>query len=813
VPDLLERLKNALADRYQLDRELGAGGMATVYLATDVRHARQVAVKVLRPELSATLGPDRFLQEIRIAANLQHPHILAVHDSGDAQGFLYYVMPYIEGPSLREKLAKHGELPVAEAVRILRDVADGLAAAHARGVVHRDIKPENVLLSGRHALVADFGVAKAVSEATGRQSLTTAGVALGTPTYMAPEQAAADPHVDHRADLYAFGVMAYEALTGRPPFQGGTPQQVLAAHITEAPVAVTIRRTNLAPALAGLVMRCLEKKPADRPQSADEVLAVLESVATPSGGTTPTLAAPVASVPRHAWARWAAVAGGVALAGLAIFAGERAWSGARAGAQGAKTGKALAVVPFDNETGDTANAYLGSGLAEDLVTALGRVPGLEVKSPSAARRALAREGATLASVGALLGADYIVEGSLRRAGTGWRVTARLVRPADEVQVWSESFDRPEKELLNLAPDIATRLSMSLVGQLGADTRAAMAERPTTNADAYEAYLRGNFDAAQRTRDKLQMALTEYQHALALDPSLNAARARLGFVLSLKADFRWFLPGETFHATIARGLAAVDSALASDSSLADGWFARCSLLWEDYGYGGHRMNQARSACERAVALAPTKAEIQNRMGFVLYEFNDLQGATAHARLALRADPEWHLPHWLLAYVAMDAGDLRGAMAQWDSVERTSPPSSYQWTYTPVLRGRARLAQGDTAGARELLVLCRQRGCAEPGTMLEGLLWGRRGRADSAEAIATRIEQGLVPEVSKEDPYSQFDAALIRLAAGDTARAFQTLRRRVWRVTDLLVPELAGLRRDPRYQALLGAAWQRIRTDAP
>jgi tetratricopeptide (TPR) repeat protein len=308
-----------------------------------------------------------------------------------------------------------------------------------------------------------------------------------------------------------------------------------------------------------------------------------------------------------------------------------------------------------------------------------------------------------------------------------------------------------------------------------------------------------------------MALTEYQHALALDPSLNAARARLGFVLSLKADFRWFLPGETFHATIARGLAAVDSALASDSSLADGWFARCSLLWEDYGYGGHRMNQARSACERAVALEPTKAEIQNRMGFVLREFNDLQGATAHARLALRADPEWHLPHWLLAYVAWDSGDLRGAEAQWDTVERVSP-SSFQWTYIPYLRGRSRLAQGDTSGVQELARLCRQRGCGEPTTVLEGLLWGRRGRADSAQAIAARLERGLV-EVTKEDPYSQFDAALVRLAAGDTARAFETLRRREWRVADLLVPELAGLRGDPRYQALLDAAWQRIRTDAP
>src|SRR5262249_18018023 len=190
----------------------------------------------------------------------------------------------------------------------------------------------------------------------------------------------------------------------------------------------------------------------------------------------------------------------------------------------------------------------------------------------------------------------------------------------------------------------------------------------------------------------------------------------------------------------------------DSSLADGWFARCALLWEDFTYGGHRANQARAACERAVALAPTKAEFQNRMGFVLREFNDLQGATAHARLALRADPEWLLPHWLLAYIAWDSGDLKSAVAQWDTVERIGQ-FSFQWAYTPYLRGRVRLAEGDTSGVQELVQLCQQRECQEPSTVLEGMLWGKRGRADSAEAIAARLEQGLVPDVTKEDPYSE------------------------------------------------------------
>jgi tetratricopeptide (TPR) repeat protein len=317
VADLLERLKAALSDRYRIERELGSGGMAMVYLAQDLKHERQVAVKVLRPELAAALGPERFHQEIKIAANLTHPHILPLHDSGDADGFLYYVMPHIEGESLRDKLAKEGELPIGEAVRILRDVVDALSEAHDKGVVHRDIKPDNVLLAKHHAMVTDFGVAKAVSEATGAQKLTTDGVALGTPAYMSPEQAAADRHIDHRADIYAVGALAYELLTGRPPFTGATPQEVLAAHVTQAPDPVTKYRESVPPALEQLVMKCLEKKAADRWQSADELLPLLEVLATPSGGMTPTGTQPVAAIDYEAAAKRAHPVRVAALFGLA----------------------------------------------------------------------------------------------------------------------------------------------------------------------------------------------------------------------------------------------------------------------------------------------------------------------------------------------------------------------------------------------------------------------------------------------------------------------------------------------------------------
>jgi serine/threonine protein kinase len=273
------RLTAALAGRYRLERELGAGGMATVYLAEDVQRHRQVAIKVLYEDLAHSLGAARFMREIEIASRLQHPNILTLLGSGEALGFLYYVMPYVEGQSLRPRLMREGELPVGDAVRLLIEVVDALAYAHAHGVVHRDIKPDNVMLSGRHALVTDFGVAMAIREAGGPSTITSAGVALGTPAYMSPEQASADPDVDHRTDIYSVGAMAYELLAGRPPFADAKPQQVLAALLSREPEPLTHLRPGLSAPLEQIVMKCLAKLPADRWQSAEQMLAQLEPLA------------------------------------------------------------------------------------------------------------------------------------------------------------------------------------------------------------------------------------------------------------------------------------------------------------------------------------------------------------------------------------------------------------------------------------------------------------------------------------------------------------------------------------------------------
>ncbi len=300
MAELLVQLQEALADRYRVERELGGGGMSRVFVAEEVALGRKVVVKVLPPEMSVGVSAERFRREIQLAASLQHPHIVALLTAGSAGDLLYYVMPHIPGESLREKLAREGELPVGETLRILRDVLEALAEAHAKGVVHRDIKPDNILLSGKHAVVTDFGVAKAVSESVKASTITSLGVALGTPAYMAPEQAAADPHVDHRADVYAVGALAYEMLCGRPPFVAPTPQALLAAQVTQAPEPCTALRPAVPPALNALVMHCLEKKAADRPQTAAEVLAQVEALVTPSGGMTPTDARPISSGTRAA---------------------------------------------------------------------------------------------------------------------------------------------------------------------------------------------------------------------------------------------------------------------------------------------------------------------------------------------------------------------------------------------------------------------------------------------------------------------------------------------------------------------------------
>ena len=477
MPDPLDRLRTALADRYTIERELGAGGMATVYLADDLKHGRKVAVKVLRPELAAALGPDRFPREIRILARLQHPHILPLLDSGEADGFLFYTMPHIDGESLRQRIDREGALPVHEAVRITREVADALASAHAAGILHRDIKPGNVMLSGRHALVMDFGIAKAVSDAGG-QTLTTVGVAIGTPVYMSPEQATGSDDVDARSDIYALGILAYEMLTGRPPFQGKSAQATLSAQILEKPKDITEARPAVSPALNEIVMRCLEKAPDDRWQTTEELVPILESLATPSGGITPSQTRPVKTVraatpPPSAKSRRPLIVA-MSVATLVLAGAFGAWKtlGTRAtGGLGNIT--RVAVMPLRDISG--ADAVFAESMQDALITGIagmnlaGVVPRSELSDKGQSRR--------IRDVASEFNVDAVMEGTLFRAGDVMRINLQLVEPVSVRHYWTGSFELNVKNVLAAQDSLVRTINAQLRGVLDGSARKVATTTP------------------------------------------------------------------------------------------------------------------------------------------------------------------------------------------------------------------------------------------------------------------------------------------------------------------------------------------------
>ncbi|HEU4954699.1 MAG TPA: serine/threonine-protein kinase, partial [Gemmatimonadales bacterium] len=529
-PDLLPRLQAALGGRYVLDRELGGGGMSRVFVAEETTLGRRVVVKVLAPALAAELDTGRFQREIRIAAGLQHPHIAPVHAAGESGGLLYYTMPFVEGESLRQRLQHAGALPLPEAVRLLREIADAVAYAHRRRIVHRDLKPGNVLLAEGHALIIDFGIAKALSAAAegpaGNAGLTSTGLVLGTPTYMAPEQAAGDP-VDHRADLYSLGCIAYELLAGEPPFTGDSAREVIGAHLADDPAPITHHRPGLPPALVALVMRLLAKRPHDRPQSADDVLRVLETLDVPSLEHPIPEPHPRAPAWRLPSGRRLIVPALVALAVGTI--GVLAARGIRtSGDSSADDQVMLAVLPFEN-LGRPEDEYFGRGLAEEITSRLGRVQGLGVISRTSASQ-YGETDKSVRQIGRELGVDYVLEGSVRWEGSGGaiRVTPQLVRVSDDRQLWSERYDAKLANVFEVQTTIAEQVARSLDLALSGPERQAIAARPTENLEAYAYYLRGNdYLVGSWGEDRrLSIAMEMYAKAVELDPGFALAHAKL-----------------------------------------------------------------------------------------------------------------------------------------------------------------------------------------------------------------------------------------------------------------------------------------------
>jgi TolB-like protein/tRNA A-37 threonylcarbamoyl transferase component Bud32 len=439
MPEIPDRLRSALADRYRLDRQVGQGGMATVYLAEDLKHGRRVALKVLRPELAAALGHERFVREIEIAAQLQHPHILPLFDSGEAEGFLYYVMPFVDGESLRDRLTREGGIPIPEAVRILREVVDALAHAHQHGVVHRDIKPDNVMLSGRHAVVTDFGVAKAVS-AAGSDKLTTVGMALGTPTYMSPEQAMGETNLDQRADIYSVGALAYELFTGHPPFEKATPQQLLSAHV-------------------------LEKPAEQRWQTAEAMLEPLELAGTPSGGITPTSTRPLPATARpRPGRRWY----GAGAVGMLMLAAGGGWF-VFGRQEGSGRIEQVAVLPFQDLSGK--DKVFVDAMHDALIGALVRQSVVGIVSRNEVMR-FRDGGGTTADIAKALHADAVMETTVFRDGDRMRINAQLVEPVTLRYVWSQTYERDVKDVLGAQRELVDAISADLAGTLSGKAIAA-----------------------------------------------------------------------------------------------------------------------------------------------------------------------------------------------------------------------------------------------------------------------------------------------------------------------------------------------------
>ena len=626
---LREQLQAALGSAITLEHELSGGGMSRVFAATETALGRRVVVKILLPEMAEGVSADRFGREIRFAASLQQANIVPVLATGEMDGLPFYTMPFVEGLSLRERLRKERSVSLSDAVSILRDVARALAYAHEHGVVHRDIKPENVLLSGDAAVVTDFGIAKAISvartssvtgDATG---LTRAGVAIGTPAYMAPEQASGEHTTDHRADIYSFGCLAYELITGAPPFSGRGARELFAAHLTQIPVPLSQARSDCPPAIASAVMQCLEKDPARRPQSTREILKAFDTLNVPRGGTRRLLR--IAAEPRTLIVAGAVVI--VALLGLLLFRQRETPAGAAP--------KSIAVLPLTNVGGDSAQEYLADGMTDELSTAIGKLGGLRVASRSLARRYHGQRDVDVREAGRVLNVAYVLQGSLRRIENKLRVAATLTSAADGVELWSDIYDRGPNDVFALQDDI-TRGIASALHLTRADTLAQSSARGTSDPVAYDLYLRGRY-LLERRGAGVRQSVDHFQRAIARDSDF--ARAYAG--LSLALEFLPYFGGVPAAEVRASVTTAAKRALALDSTLAEahvalGLAAEHAYDWETAG------REFRSA----IALAPREQPAHLQYGRYLLYVNRVPDALAEFEIAKSLDPYSALPSaWL------------------------------------------------------------------------------------------------------------------------------------------------------------------------
>jgi len=771
--EILARLKAALADRYAIDRELGHGGTATVYLAQDLKHGRSVAVKVLRPELAAALGAERFLREIEIAARLTHPHILPLHDSGEAAGFLYYVMPFVQGESLRDRLHREPQLPIDEAVKIAREVATALSHAHSQDVVHRDIKPENILVSGGEAVVADFGIARAIV-AAGAETLTDTGLAVGTPGYMSPEQATGAMQLDGRSDVYSLGCVLYEMLAGHPPFLGTTAQEILARHSLDAVPPLRTIRPELPEAVELAVRKALAKSPADRFATAAAFSEAMTQASTPP------------SFARRAARPAVFVAAGVAafVTGYALLT--------RPPSSSDEPGQSIAVLPFKNIGGDVNNEPFSDGMTDEITTALGKVEGLRVAARSAAFR-FKGKNVVPEEIGRQLHVLYVLDGGVRMGGNRRRVSAQLINVARGNEIWAEEYDRDarDRDVFVVQDEITRAIVAALRVHLSGPASAALAEHATVSPEAHDLYLQGRYFFARRDSASLRKAQDYFERAIQKDSSYALAWAGLSDAYSHIGVFGYVPP----RAVYAKAKAAALQALALDSTLAG---AHTSLGFIALFYDWDWPTAGRQF-DRALALDPRYPDAHLFHGWYFVATNRMDDAIREVQTAVNLEPFSSVNNARLSSMLFLARRYDEALAQSLRVLELD-------SLVPGPAGR-----GDLARAYLWLGRCAESLAALEGRPvfsaifsggLLGYAYARCGRR--AQALAELDRLGAV---AREGRYvSHYALAMIHAGLGDNEQALAELDsayvERAWAMFTLRVdPTFDGLRADPRFGRLL------------
>jgi len=607
-------LRAALHRRYTIRHELGRGGAAFVYLAQDLKHDRSVAIKVLRAEIAVLLGTERFLREIRFAARLQHPNILSLFDSGEASGWLYYVMPYVEGPSLRQRLTREGPLPLDDALRITRDICGALGCAHHQGVVHRDIKPENILLSGEHAVVADFGLALAITSAGG-EKLSESGMSVGTPAYMSPEQAGA-AHIDGRSDLYSVGCVLYEMLAGTPPFTGPSTQALLARHALDAVPPLKTVRKSVPRHVEQVVMRALEKVPADRFPSAAALATALEAPA---------------SIPRRSRRsrRMAVLVAGI---GLLLGGG---WLATRARSADAPFRRRLAVLPLENLTGDSTRSYFVDGMHEAIIDELAKLQALQVISRTSVLGFRGAPQSSLPGIAKQLGVDAVVEGSVFQAGDTVRVAIQLIDGRTDQHLWSETYVRDVHDVLRLYGDLATDVAGHISVTVSSEERARLASARQVDPEVYTLSLKGSHecllwnDGSPQIKESHRRGIQLLRRAVDRDATYAVAYANLAGCY-LDASYFGLMP-DSEAAPLAQ--AANQKAFQLDSTLGEAYLNRG---WIRFAYQHDRDGSDRDF-RRAVELSPGDVRTRQWYADYLSVTGRFDEAIDQKRKAIALDP--------------------------------------------------------------------------------------------------------------------------------------------------------------------------------